>query len=103
MKTVTVPATELSRQMVKEIGRKVITNIVAAPEGGTAEEKARVFLADIAEKCCHCQLDTQGEVFLNAIVDCSDHNCPLNSFGPMVFKIIRAEVDNRSDITARLQ
>ena len=91
MKIVTEPPTGVSQAEVESIGCQiyaVVADIVAAPGNLTTEEKAKIYLAAITQKCLFCRIKPeQDEVTLGMIADCVNQECPLRLFGPMVLKI----------------
>lgn len=100
MKDQSIP---LAPQLVRETVDELSAGLAANPELGTAKDKVQMLLAAITAKCALCVATSDGHTGLNKAADCPDEDCPLNDYGPSVFKCIRAKLENQGYIAGGLQ
>lgn len=100
MKDQSIPlAPQLVRETVDELAAGLATN----PELGTAKEKVGLLLRAITGKCALCVATSEGHTGLNTAADCPDADCPLNDFGPSVFKCVRAKLEHQGYVAGSVQ
>lgn len=93
----------LAPQLVRDMVDELSAGLAANPTQETAAAKVGMLLAAIAHKCALCVATPGGFIGLNEAADCPETGCPLNSFGPPVFKCVRARLARQGYAAGGLQ
>lgn len=93
----------LAPQIVREMVGELSTGLAANPEFGTVADKVKMLLSAITAKCALCVCREDGHAGLNAAADCPDSECPLNAYGPSVYKCVRAKLEHQGYLAGGLQ